>query len=71
VLDEDALVDGEDRARLQLTPGMTGPWQVLPARLPLPQMVAMDCQYVADWSLWTDLRILLYTARHVLRRGNL
>ena len=32
VIDEDAQVVGLDRSRLHLTPGMTGPWQVLGAR---------------------------------------
>jgi lipopolysaccharide/colanic/teichoic acid biosynthesis glycosyltransferase len=25
---------------------------------------------VANWSLWLDLKLLLRTVRHVLRRGN-
>ena len=70
VTDEDALVLGLDRSRLHLTPGMTGPWQVLGARVPMHEMVGIDYLYVASWSLWLDLKLLLRTARHVLRRGN-
>jgi lipopolysaccharide/colanic/teichoic acid biosynthesis glycosyltransferase len=70
VLDEDALVVGLDRSRLHLTPGMTGPWQVLGTRVPMHEMVAIDYLYVANWSLWQDLKVLLRTVRHVLRRGN-
>jgi exopolysaccharide biosynthesis polyprenyl glycosylphosphotransferase len=70
VTDEDALVLGLDRSRLHLTPGMTGPWQVLGARVPMQEMVGIDYQYVASWSLWLDLKLLLRTVRHVLRRGN-
>jgi lipopolysaccharide/colanic/teichoic acid biosynthesis glycosyltransferase len=70
VTDEDALVLGLDRSRLHLTPGMTGPWQVLGSRVPMQEMVGIDYLYVANWSLWLDLKLLLHTARHVLRRGN-
>jgi lipopolysaccharide/colanic/teichoic acid biosynthesis glycosyltransferase len=70
VTDEDAQVLGLDRSRLHLTPGMTGPWQVLGCRVPMQEMVGIDYLYVANWSLWLDLKILLRTVRHVARRGN-
>jgi lipopolysaccharide/colanic/teichoic acid biosynthesis glycosyltransferase len=71
VLDEDRRIEGWHRRRLELMPGMTGPWQILgPARVPLKEMVAIDYLYVANWSLWTDAKILLRTVPHVmLRRG--
>jgi exopolysaccharide biosynthesis polyprenyl glycosylphosphotransferase len=71
VIDEDSQIVGLDRSRLHLTPGMTGPWQVLSARVPLQEMVCIDYVYVANWSLWLDFKILLRTALHVARRGNL
>jgi exopolysaccharide biosynthesis polyprenyl glycosylphosphotransferase len=71
VVDEDAQVLGLDRSRLHLTPGMTGPWQILGHRVPMQEMVGLDYLYVANWSLWLDLKILLRTARHVASRGNL
>jgi exopolysaccharide biosynthesis polyprenyl glycosylphosphotransferase len=70
IRDEDALVLGLDRSRLHLTPGMTGPWQVLDSRVPMQEMVGLDYLYVANWSLWLDLKLLLRTLRHVLRAGN-
>jgi exopolysaccharide biosynthesis polyprenyl glycosylphosphotransferase len=70
VTDEDAQVLGLDRSRLHLTPGMTGPWQVLGTRVPMQEMVGIDYLYVASWSLWADLKLLLRTVRHVARRGN-
>ena len=70
VTDEDAQVLGLDRSRLHLTPGMTGPWQVLGARVPMHEMVGIDYLYVANWSLWADLKLLLRTIGHVARRGN-
>jgi len=71
VIEEDQRVEGWHRRRLELMPGMTGPWQILgPARVPLREMVAIDYLYVANWSLWTDIKILLRTVPHVLgRRG--
>ncbi len=71
VVDEDRCVEGWYRRRLELMPGMTGPWQILgPARVPLSEMGAIDYLYVANWSLWGDLKILLRTVPHVLgRRG--
>ena len=71
VVDEDAQVLGLDRSRLHLTPGMTGPWQILGSRVPMQEMVGIDYLYVANWSLWLDIKILLRTVRHVMRRTNL
>jgi exopolysaccharide biosynthesis polyprenyl glycosylphosphotransferase len=68
VIDEDQRIEGWHRRRLELMPGMTGPWQILgPSRVPLKEMVAIDYLYVANWSLWTDIKILLRTVPHVLR----
>jgi exopolysaccharide biosynthesis polyprenyl glycosylphosphotransferase len=71
VVEEDERIEGWDRQRLELLPGMTGHWQILgPARVPLQEMVAIDYLYVANWSLWTDMKILLRTVPHVIgRRG--
>ena len=71
VIEEDQRVEGWHRRRLELTPGMTGHWQILgPSRVPLAEMVAIDYLYVANWSLWKDVKILLRTVPHVLgRRG--
>ena len=67
VVDEDSIVRGFDRQRLHLTPGMTGHWQILgSARLPLQEMVGIDYLYVANWSLWTDVKILLRTIPYML-----
>jgi exopolysaccharide biosynthesis polyprenyl glycosylphosphotransferase len=67
VLDEDLRVEGWHRRRLELTPGMTGHWQILgPARVPLREMAAIDYLYVANWSLWTDIKILLRTIPYVM-----
>ena len=72
VIEEDQRVEGWHRRRLELTPGMTGHWQILgPSRVPLAEMVAIDYLYVANWSLWKDVKILLRTVPHVLGRHGL
>jgi exopolysaccharide biosynthesis polyprenyl glycosylphosphotransferase len=72
VLEDDQHVEGWYRRRLHLTPGMTGRWQVLgSARIPLAEMVKLDYLYVANWSLWGDVKILLRTAGFVLARRGL
>jgi lipopolysaccharide/colanic/teichoic acid biosynthesis glycosyltransferase len=72
VLDEDALITGADRHRLELTPGMTGHWQIAgSSRVPLHEMVKIDYLYVAGWSLWSDMKILLRTVPYMLARRGL
>jgi exopolysaccharide biosynthesis polyprenyl glycosylphosphotransferase len=71
VLDEDQRIQGWYRRRLSLTPGMTGDWQVFgAARIPLREMATIDYLYVSNWSLWSDVKILLRTIPFVVaRRG--
>jgi exopolysaccharide biosynthesis polyprenyl glycosylphosphotransferase len=70
IADEDRQITGLDRRRLQLTPGMTGPWQIMGARVPLSEMVKLDYLYLAGWSLWLDLKIMLRTVPYMIaRRG--
>jgi exopolysaccharide biosynthesis polyprenyl glycosylphosphotransferase len=72
IAEEDVRVEGWHRRRLELTPGMTGHWQILgPARVPLAEMVAIDYLYVANWSLWTDVKILMRTVPYVMGRHGL
>jgi exopolysaccharide biosynthesis polyprenyl glycosylphosphotransferase len=68
---EDASVGGWARGRLDLTPGITGTWQVLGrTTIPFDEMVKLDYMYVTNWSLWMDIRLLLRTFPVVLgRRG--
>jgi lipopolysaccharide/colanic/teichoic acid biosynthesis glycosyltransferase len=60
--DEDERVQGWARGRLDLTPGLTGYWQVLGrTRIPFEEMVKLDYLYVMNWSLWEDMRLMLRT----------
>jgi exopolysaccharide biosynthesis polyprenyl glycosylphosphotransferase len=71
IVSEDSKITGFDRRRLQLTPGMTGHWQILgSSRVPLNEMVKIDYLYVAGWTLWADIKLLLRTIPYMLaRRG--
>ena len=67
--DEDARIGGRGRRRLDLTPGITGLWQVLGrTRIPFAEMLKLDYVYVTNWSLWLDFKLLLQTLPVVLRR---
>jgi exopolysaccharide biosynthesis polyprenyl glycosylphosphotransferase len=48
--------------RLELRPGLTGPWQVYGrSQNPFQEMIRFDYQYVAGWSLARDIEILFAT----------
>lgn len=69
IVEEDRLVAGWHRRRLHLKPGLTGPWQVLgspSARVGLSDMATIDYLYVANWSLWADVQVILRTIAYVL-----
>lgn len=55
--------------RLNALPGMTGAWQVQmrSAQLDLDVVTVQDIQYLEDWSLGQDLKILLLTVPSVLK----
>jgi exopolysaccharide biosynthesis polyprenyl glycosylphosphotransferase len=70
VAEEDAMVDAWARGRLDLTPGITGLWQVLGRTdIPFEEMVKLDYLYVTNWSLWGDVRLILRTLPVVLTRA--
>jgi exopolysaccharide biosynthesis polyprenyl glycosylphosphotransferase len=62
ILEEDSFVDAWGRQRLHLKPGLTGPWQVMGrSDIPLDEMVKLDYLYVTQWSLLSDLKLILRT----------
>jgi exopolysaccharide biosynthesis polyprenyl glycosylphosphotransferase len=72
VPEEDRRIEGWQRTRLQLKPGMTGHWQIFgSSRIPMREMVKIDYLYGANWSLWVDTKILLRTVPYVLRRAGI
>jgi exopolysaccharide biosynthesis polyprenyl glycosylphosphotransferase len=57
-----AFDEGWHRRRLDLRPGMTGPWQIYGrSDIPFQDMLRFDYQYVAGWSLARDFEIMLST----------
>jgi lipopolysaccharide/colanic/teichoic acid biosynthesis glycosyltransferase len=62
-----ALEQSWHTRRFDLRPGMTGPWQIQGrSDTPFNEMIRLDYQYVAGWSLARDVEILLATAPAVL-----
>ncbi|CAA9372196.1 MAG: Undecaprenyl-phosphate galactosephosphotransferase [uncultured Gemmatimonadetes bacterium] len=55
--------------RLSVVPGITGPWQVNGRNLitDFDEILRMERSYIAEWSLWLDVRIMLRTLVVVLR----
>jgi exopolysaccharide biosynthesis polyprenyl glycosylphosphotransferase len=58
-----------DRRRLSMKPGITGIWQVSGRNnIPFSRWMEMDREYIDQWSLWLDLKILFRTIPVVLKR---
>jgi exopolysaccharide biosynthesis polyprenyl glycosylphosphotransferase len=67
-LDDFSAYAIEHLPRLDVTPGITGLWQVTARRDPSFQTgMNLDIEYIHRWSLGMDLKILLKTAGAVLR----
>jgi exopolysaccharide biosynthesis polyprenyl glycosylphosphotransferase len=67
-LDDCAQYDLEHLQRLDVTPGITGLWQVTArSSTSFQQSMQLDLEYIRRWSLGMDLRILCRTAWSVLK----
>ena len=68
-LDEVANYAPYHRRRLSLRPGMTGLWQCQgKGRVSdFDDVVKLDCQYIDQWSLWLDIKIMARTLITVVR----
>jgi len=61
-----------ERLRFRVTPGITGLAQIRGRNtLPWDKRLELDAQYVEQWSLGLDLKILLRTVGKVLRREDI
>ncbi len=58
------------RARLAIKPGLTGMWQVSGRSkiTDFEEVVKLDTEYINDWSIGLDIRILLKTIKAVLTK---
>ena len=70
-VDEAARCRGWTKKRLDITPGITGLWQVTGRNdVPFDEMVKLDYMYVTGWTLSWDIKLLFETIPAVLgRRG--
>ena len=61
-LDDFARYELEHFRRLDVMPGITGLWQVTARRSPsFATNMELDLEYIDNWSIWLDLRILFKT----------
>jgi len=68
ILEEAEQVRGHYAVRLNMRPGITGPWQTLGrSEIGFGDMVKLDYTYVINWSFAEDLRLLLRTIATVAR----
>lgn len=68
--DEVELYEPWQARRLQITPGMTGLWQVSGrSDVPFEEMCLMDIYYIENWSITMDIRILMMTIPKVILRS--
>ena len=67
IAEQHALSHEWQARRADLRPGLTGPWQVSGrSHIAFQDMIKLDYQYVAGWSLARDVEILLATFPAVL-----
>lgn len=61
------LYTAHDWQRLRVPPGLTCIWQISGrSRLPFPEQLELDLQYIEQRSLWKDLKIMALTIPAVL-----
>jgi exopolysaccharide biosynthesis polyprenyl glycosylphosphotransferase len=59
--------EGWQRRRLSMKPGITGLWQVSGRnQIDFHQWMKLDLEYIDNWSIWLDLKILMRTILVVL-----
>jgi len=64
------LYEARHTRRLQITPGMTGWWQVRGrSNVPFDEMFEMDMYYIENWSIAMDIEILMLTIPRVFLRS--
>lgn len=68
--DEVQLYSLEQRRRLSIRPGLTGMWQVSGRNevKNFNEILKLDLNYIDDWSLWLDLKIIVKTVWVVFTR---
>ncbi len=68
VRDYEGFCEDWQRRRFSVKPGITCLWQVNGRNgIPFKQWMELDLQYIDEWSLWLDMKILLRTVPTVVR----
>lgn len=67
-LNEVSEYDNWHRRRLSMKPGITCLWQIKGRNkiIDFDEWVKLDLEYVDNWSLWLDIKILIRTVPAVL-----
>lgn len=62
--------DARHKCRLCMTPGITGMWQVSGRSeiTDFEEVVKLDMEYIDDWTIWKDIKILFFTVFAVIFR---
>ena len=70
-LDEWEKYEPHHRARMSFRPGLTGLWQVSGRSniTDFEEVVKLDTQYIGEWSVKNDIRIIFYTIVGVLKNN--
>ena len=65
LLDEWEAYELHHRARMAIRPGLTGMWQVSGRSdiTDFEKVVELDMEYINNWSIWEDIRIILKTVQ--------
>ncbi len=68
-IDEVSKYENYHRRRISFKPGLTGMWQVNGRSniTDFEEVVSLDTQYIDEWSLWLDIKIILKTILVVLK----
>ncbi len=70
-LDEWEQYENYHRIRMRIKPGMTGLWQVSGRSdiTDFDEVVRLDSEYIRNWSVWEDIKIIFQTFGVVLKKN--
>ncbi len=69
-VDEVKAYESRHRKRICITPGITGKWQVSGRSdiADFEEVVRLDTEYIGEWSVWLDIKIMLRTLLVVFKK---
>ena len=68
-VDEFERYEAKHKCRLSMIPGLTGLWQITGRSQvkDFDQVVKLDMQYIDNWSIFLDIKIILLTIGVVIK----